>query len=211
MSSSRRWILLCTALLFLPLRLAAQRVVADTGDFRVGDQVLLSVEGEQQFSDTFTVVPGPALQLPVIGDISLAGVRHSDLEKYLTAAIGRYVRNPTVHARSLVRVGVIGQVQRPGFYAVPSDGLVSDLLMAAGGPTAQAELSKAKIVRVDSSAISPDSLNSGLAGGLTLAQLGLRSGDEIVVPAQPDVRNIAQIIGILITVPAAIIALVRIL
>ncbi len=209
--SYRRWIPFCALLLLLPLRLAAQRVVADTGDFRVGDRILLSVEGEQQFSDTFTVVPGPALQLPVIGDISLAGVRHNDLQQYLTSAIGRYVRDPTVHARALVRIGVIGQVVRPGFYAVPADGLVSDVLMAAGGPTPQAELSKAKIVRNDGDGISADSLANGLAGGLTLAQLGLRSGDEIVVPAQPDARNIVQTIGILVTIPAAIIALIRIL
>ena len=212
MSSLYRRFLVCIALALLPARLAAQQVTPGTGgDFRVGDRVLLTVEGEPPLTDTFTVVAGPALELPVIGRVSLVGISHADLQQYMTTTIGRYVRNPTVTVRSLVRIGVLGQVQRPGFYSVPAQGMVSDALMAAGGPTNTAKLDKATVLRDDSTAISSDSLSHGLAAGLTLAQLGLLSGDQIVVPAERDWQRTAQIIGILIAVPATIITLFRIL
>src|SRR2546426_6307818 len=47
--------------------------------FQVGDRILLKVEGDSQFSDTFTVGPGPGLTLPVIGEIPLVGVRRADV------------------------------------------------------------------------------------------------------------------------------------
>src|SRR2546426_852974 len=40
--------------------------------FQAGDRILLHVEVDSALSDTFTVVAGPALRLPNIGEISLA-------------------------------------------------------------------------------------------------------------------------------------------
>src|ERR1051325_8754871 len=58
--------------------------------FQVGDRVLLHVEGDSALSDTFTVVAGPAIRLPDIGEISLAGVRRTDLESHLQHEIDRH-------------------------------------------------------------------------------------------------------------------------
>ncbi len=204
--------LACALSLLVAAPLAAQQPAAPAGgDFHVGDRVLLTVDGEQQLSDTFTVVPGPALDLPTIGTISLAGVRHADLQSYLTQAIGRYVRDPSVHATAMIRLGVLGEVQHPGFYSLPAQSLMSDALMAAGGPTNKANLARAKIERDNRPAVAPDSLARALTGGLTLAELGLRSGDQIDVPAQADAERTAQIIGILVTIPVALVALIRVL
>ncbi|OYV71887.1 MAG: hypothetical protein B7Z72_05980, partial [Gemmatimonadetes bacterium 21-71-4] len=59
--------------------LAAQSSRPPSGDFRVGDRILMTVEGEPQLSDTFTVVPGPAIDLPVIGTVPLTGVKQTGL------------------------------------------------------------------------------------------------------------------------------------
>jgi hypothetical protein len=89
--------------------------------FQVGDRILLSVEGDSALTDTFTVVAGPVLRLPQIGDISLASVPRSGIEPYLTRELGRYINDPVVSARALIRISVMGEVARPGFYAVPID------------------------------------------------------------------------------------------
>src|SRR5438093_9895859 len=87
--------------------------------FQPGDRILLRVEGDSALSDTFTVVAGPALRLPDVGEICLAGVRRTDLEAHLTRELGRYIKEPVVQAHALIRVSVVGEVTRPGFYAVP--------------------------------------------------------------------------------------------
>src|SRR6266566_4950303 len=48
------------------------------GDFRVGDRILLSVQGEKELSDTFTVGLGGQLTLPLIGNVPLEGVLRSE-------------------------------------------------------------------------------------------------------------------------------------
>jgi polysaccharide export outer membrane protein len=188
---------------------AAQRAPADSGDFRVGDRILLNVEGEPQLTDTFTVVPGPAINLPVIGTVSLAGVRQAQLEPYLTRYIARYVQSPVVHASSMVRVGVLGEVARPGYYALPSGALVDDAIMAAGGVTQTARINGAYLARSDGPDMSNDSLHAAIAHSLTIAQLGVHSGDELVVPRQRDFERTARVLGILLTIPAAIFAFSR--
>src|SRR5438128_6083349 len=54
------------------------------GGFEVGDQILLEVEGDTQFTHAFSVGPGPALTLPVIGAIPLTGVRRADVDRKST-------------------------------------------------------------------------------------------------------------------------------
>src|SRR5437870_12507118 len=97
------------------IRQAAAQAPA-TG-FQVGDRILLHVERDSALSDTFTVVAGPALRLPNIGEVSLAGVRRGDIEAHLTRELGRYINDPVVQARALIRVSVVRAGTRAGYYA----------------------------------------------------------------------------------------------
>jgi polysaccharide biosynthesis/export protein len=189
--------------------LAAQSTPAPSSDFRTGDRIMMTVVGEPQLSDTFTVVAGPAIDVPVIGTVPLAGVKETGLEHYLTDYIGRYVRNPVVHATAMIRLGVLGEVAHPGFYALSSQALLEDALMTAGGVTQTARVDGLYLSRADAPDIANDSLHRAIAGGVTIAELGVRSGDELVVPRVPAFDRTARIIGLLVTVPAAVIALLR--
>src|SRR2546428_7864941 len=108
--------------------------------FQVGDRILLKVEGDSQFSDTFTFGPGPGLTLPVIGEIPLVGVRRADVEPYMSPELARYLKDPVVRAKALIRVSVVGEVQRPGFYSLPGDAVLADALIQAGGPPREARV-----------------------------------------------------------------------
>src|SRR5712675_1844786 len=106
-----RWSLILAAALLatgVPRAGAAQTQKRTTG-FQVGDRILLVVEGDSALSDTFTVVAGPAIELPVIGAVSLAGVTRAGVEAHLVRELGRYLKNPVVHARPLIRLSILGE------------------------------------------------------------------------------------------------------
>ena len=120
------------------------------GDFRIGDRVVLTIQGEwDNVPDTFPVEAGPEITLPVMGTVTLRGVLRSELEAHMTAELGRFIQNPVVQAQSLIRIQILGQVGQPGFYAVQSTDLIGDAIMTAGGPTSQANVEKMKIIRAN--------------------------------------------------------------
>lgn len=166
--------------------------------FQVGDRVLLQVEGDSILSDTFTVVAGPALRLPAIGEISLAGVPRGDLQAYLTQELGKYLKDPVVEARALIRVSVLGEVTRPGYYAVPVDLVLADALMLAGGATQDARVERLSVLRGDASLWSGSRLQREIARGATLEELGMRAGDRIQVPGRRDPESKWRILGIVV-------------
>ena len=198
------------------------------GDFRTGDRILLAVEDplpvdlpperpgpgpvaktqEQQLSDTFTVGAGGEIVLPSVGRVALHGILRSELETHLSRMIGRAIRNPVVHAQPLVTLGVTGEVTRAGYYALPPDALVSTLLNAAGGPTKDARVSKLEIARDGKAMWKGDELRRAMGAGRTLDQLGLQSGDVLVVPvnkhALEDLYRPLQFVALLGTISLAI-------
>ncbi len=200
------WSLTIAAALLTAGRAGAQ---APAGDFQPGDRILLRVEGDSALSDTFTVVAGPALRLPAIGEIPLGGVRRADLETHLTRELSRYLKDPVVHARALIRVSVLGEVVRPGFYAVPLDLVLADALMAAGGPTQDARVDRLRIVRGQSALWAGAPLQSQMARGATLEQLGIRAGDRIEVPGgRRDPESKWRIAGLIVTTLATVVTVV---
>src|SRR6058998_3715231 len=156
------WLLTVAAALLATGVAGVRQAMAQTRatGFQVGDRILLHVEGDSALSDTFTVVAGPALRLPIIGEIALAGVRRTDLEAHLTRELGRYIKDPVVQARALIRVSVVGEVTRPGYYAVPSDLVLADALMVAGGATKDARVDRLRILRGNASLWSGNALQT---------------------------------------------------
>src|SRR5256714_15675456 len=178
--------------------------------FQVGDQISLQVEGDTLFTKTLTVGPGPALTLPVIGAIPLAGVQRAEVETYLTQQLGRYMKNPTVHAKALVRLSILGEVEHPGFYAVPGDVVIGDALMVAGGPTREAKGGDWRIERNGDRGWVGDPLRPAIGPNMTVDQMNLHTGDQIFVPRdRHDPEGTWRIIGILVTIPAAIYGITR--
>ena len=105
-----------------------------TGDFRVGDQIALFIEGGGAVQwDTLTVEPGPLIDVPTLGPILLQGVLRSELEAHLNKELGRFIQLPRVQAHALIRVAFMGVVQ-PGFYMIPAELPLSDAVMLAVAP-----------------------------------------------------------------------------
>lgn len=152
------------------------------GDVQVGDQVALFVEGNEQLSDTFTVRANRILFIPSIGDVPVGGLLRSELEERVAEHLTRYIVNPVVRVQPLIRVAVGGEVGAPGFYTVPSESLVSDVLMSAGGPSATADMRRVYVERRGTKLLEGEALQQAISDGRTLDQMNFHPGDQIYVP-----------------------------
>src|SRR2546430_13859404 len=152
----------------------------------------------------------PCLILPVICPNPLACLLRAQVETYLTQQLKRYMKDPVVHAKVLVRLSVLGEVEHPGFYPVAADAPVSDALMAAGGPTKEAKFTGTRIDRIGRDGVGGSDLQEAIARGATVDGMGLRSGDQIIVPRRHDSESTFRILGILAGIPAAILIATRI-
>jgi polysaccharide export outer membrane protein len=163
---------------------AAVRERMREGDFRPGDHIVLTVPADSALTDTFVVRTGPGgpvLQLPSLPGTPLRGVLRSELQSHLVAHVGRFLKDTVLRVAVLVPIGVLGELARPGYYRVPIDLPFTDIIMAAGGPTPSADLTRIKVRRGSRELLSRDAVRSAMATGLTLDDAGLAPGDEILV------------------------------
>ncbi len=174
------------------------------GDLQVGDRIVLHVRGHEAYSDTFVVRAGRMLQIPELADIPLAGVLRSDLKEYLTIHLGRYLRDPVIDVTPLVRLGILGPVGSPGYYALSTDLLLSDVIMYAGGPGGDADMRRSSIRRGSQSILSGRGFARAINAGRTLDELNLRAGDEVVIGERRDwyrsLRVVGMVLGLAFTV-----------
>lgn len=176
------------------------------GDFQVGDQIALAVEGEAELSKAFTVTPQRTLTLPVVGEVPLTGVLRSELQPHLAAYLARFIREPVVQARSSIRILISGGVVKPGWLVVDTETLLSDALMAAGGPTQDARLTQLRVERGTDPVWEGTALQQAIAEGRTINQLGLRAGDHVVIPTQAASRGGNALRLAMTSIPAALLA-----
>jgi protein involved in polysaccharide export with SLBB domain len=149
------------------------------GDLSIGDQIMLEVTGVPSLNGTFTVTPGPSLDLPDIPTISLAGILRSELEEHVTENLSQYVRNPEVRATTLMRIAMFGAVGRPGFYHLSPNLTLSDAIMNAGGPIATADMGKVVIRRADEEIHGKKEVAQAITAGTTLDRMNLHGGDAV--------------------------------
>lgn len=173
---------------------AMLRARLQNGDFSAGDRVVFQLFGDSALYDTLTVRAGPSLRIPNIPDVPLKGVLRSELQDYLTKYLARYIRNPELRAESLIRLSILGEVGKPGFYDFNSDILLTDAIMAAGGPTGRAAL-ESTIRRGSNVVLAKERVRRAAQSGATLDRLGLRPGDELTVGEKRQRLSATAIMG----------------
>lgn len=176
------------------------------GDFQEGDRIAIIVKGGGGFQDTLLVRSGRRLQLPSVPDLALEGVLRSELVGRVSAHLKQYLRDPEVQATPLVRVGVLGRVANPGYYHTAADIPLSDVLMAAGGPTSEADVNKISVRRGATIILDEQKTRMALTEGRSLDQMHLRAGDEITVGQQRRINwgVIIPVVSGLLTVVLAV-------
>ena len=187
---------------------AAIRQRLTTGDFLVGDRIVLSYISDIPHTDTLVVRSGPTLPLPANASLSLAGVLRSELRAKVETEVLKYIKAVEIEVTPLTRVGVLGEVAHPGYFALRSDVPLADAIMVAGGPTATADVERSVIRRGSVELRSTEETRRAISVGLTLDQFGLRAGDEIVIARRRELLSgsIMPIVGALASIAAIFVA-----
>lgn len=93
------------------------------------------------------------ITLPLAGTVHVAGQSESQAQALVAEQLSKYVKNPqvsvTVESRAIRQLFVLGEVQKPGPYAIPSGTTVTVLqaVTDAGGFTKMAAPKRAHVLR----------------------------------------------------------------
>ena len=151
------------------------------GDLQVGDRVVVTIISDAVHRDTLVVRSERSLELPGMIVVPLAGVLRSELQERVSTEVLKYVKAQQIEVTPLMRVGVLGAVARPGYFAFASDIPITDAIMGAGGPTGTADVGRTTVRRRNQEFRSAGETSKAIASGLTLDQFGFSAGDELVV------------------------------
>ena len=124
--------------------------------------------------------------LPLIGDVRVIGHNSSTLAADLKDRFSPYIQDPIVVVKPLIRVTMLGAFRRPGTYLVPPDASLWQLVDLAGGPRDDSNLAKMSVER--GGKVVKKKLLGGFERGYTLREIGISSGDQVLVPVRKKFR-----------------------
>jgi protein involved in polysaccharide export with SLBB domain len=162
-----------------------------TSDFAPGDGVRVKVwrdisvadQGGVQnlgLNDDFVIDSRGYVMLPIIGELRAAGHTRRSLARAIEDSLS--IRAVRVMCLPLIRVTLLGAVNKPGSYLIESKESLWGLINEAGGPSNNADIRKIYVER--SSKVIVKNLLQGFEQAHALEQIGVRSGDQIYVPGR---------------------------
>ena len=180
---------LLAPLLALLLHIAPASAAGE--DYRLGPEDLLkiSVFDHPELSVDVRVSKSGNITFPLLGELQVAGASSREVEQNLSKALeaGSFVHLPQVSvliAEYLShKVAVMGQVVKPGQYALTTASRVLDVLAMAGGPVSAAASDDATLIRQDGSK-QPIDLHALFEGDAAQNPL-VATGDTLYVPRAP--------------------------
>lgn len=160
-----------------------------------GDLVRVDVFRIPDYSAEYEVLINGSLSLPMVGQVPVEGLTLEQASQVVSQAYSQRLRRPIINMFLVeprpLRVGIAGEVFRPGEYVLERNGtqfpsLVS-ALETAGGITQSADLRQVSIQRPSASGVSQPivaDLWQFLNTGDLAYNLALRDGDTIYVPTR---------------------------
>jgi polysaccharide export outer membrane protein len=134
----------------------AQRPAPERSDYTLGpeDAVAIRVVGYEEFSGAGVVRPDGRLSAPGLGEVAASGLTVAKLEADLRSRVAKWIRNPIVTVsvtqfRSQGVIFVLGEVTKSGPHPFRPGVTITEALALAGGPTPEADLQKATVIRPD--------------------------------------------------------------
>jgi polysaccharide export outer membrane protein len=122
--------------------------------YRLGpdDELAIRVLKQPDYSmEKVKVSPVGTIFHPLLGEINVAGLTVEQLKKQLTIDFSEYVLDPNVYIELLVaqsaKIGVIGEIARPGILVMTRPMTVTDAIVEAGGITDTGKKSAVTVLR----------------------------------------------------------------
>ncbi len=178
---------------------AAAPAVADDGAYRLGvdDVISIRVLYHADFSvESATVRPDGKINVPVAGDLQVAGRTVLEVAEAVTEALQAELREPQVSVRLVRRyaepVYVVGAVRSPGAVSVREPVTVAEAIALAGGLSPSAAPRYGVLIDRDGGQTRIDVL-AGLAGRAPGGAATIAPGETLVVSAQFLVSVVGQV------------------
>ena len=160
-----------------------------------GDRLRINVFRLPEYSGDYEVLVDGTVNLPMLRPIVLEGLTLDQAEAAVSRAYGERIRRPIIDLTLVeprpLRIGIAGEVARPGSYMLTREGTqfpsLVNALEAAGGIMQSADLRQVRIQRTNAGGgqqtIRVDLWQFLQTGDLRYNQ-PLRDGDTIVVPTR---------------------------
>ena len=145
-----------------------------------GDVIQVKVFAHDELSGDFPIDENDSLLLPIVGGFSVKDMSVSDIRGRIRREFGQLYTQSFVSVTPLFRVAVVGEVVHPGLYSVDPTLTIYQVVAQAGGLTRQAKESQMRLIRNGQQMRL--SLDAGSLARSTLREIGVRSGDQVVVP-----------------------------
>lgn len=180
------------------------------GVMRPGDELNLQVFRDKELTGKYLIDSRGYVQIPGLGVIRVAGLSPAEAtDRLREQLVRRGTANPELAVYPLIRISVLGEVVKPGLYSVDPGTSIIQLVTLVGGPTNNADLTHATVVR-QGTRVSID-LRSALTGSAS-GRVVLYSNDVLVVPRKSTLlsrENLAFIftgLGLVISIMNLVIA-----
>ena len=167
---------------------AQAQSVPDSSDYVIGADDVLEVAfwRQKDYSAEVTVRPDGRITLPLIGELTVAGLSPSALAAAIREKAADFLQDPVVTVVvkrvNSRKVFITGEVARPGAYALSTPTTVLQLIALAGGLTDFADRGRIVVIRGGSE---PETLTVNYTQLAKLQKLeqnvSLRPGDTVVV------------------------------
>jgi len=195
MTTGRRCIaaVLCVAFLTAVLDLPALAQTAFApASYRVGvgDRIFISVEQRPDLNRELVIEEGGAVTLPLIGEVTVAGLTIKEMEQKLLSALQDYypsVSRIEITIREAVSqvIYITGQVGAPGKYNFHKAPNLWEAIREAGGAAPTASLDAVRVVkdRTKGGRSAQYNVQRALETGSIEDLPELEAGDTVIVPA----------------------------
>ncbi|MDE3137219.1 MAG: polysaccharide biosynthesis/export family protein [Acidobacteriota bacterium] len=153
------------------------------------DVLAIDVWREPEISRVEPVRPDGRITLPLVGEVLASGETPSALEQEIGAKLSGYIHDPAVtvivQQANSHHFNIIGDVLRPGSYALDGPITVLDAIAVAGGFREFAKLTRIYVVRrlADGNSIRIRfNYKAAVGGSERELNLTLKPGDTVIVP-----------------------------
>jgi len=176
--------LLCCFMLVTLLTFASLRAA----DYQIGpgDLLRINVFDHQELAIEARVSQSGNITYPLIGVVQVGGKSTHQVESLIAQKLsaGSFIRNPQVSVDigdfQSQKVGVVGQVNKPGQYALTGDQTVLEVLTMAGGLVTEFAADDGTLIHKDGST-QPLDLRRLLDGDPAM-NVQMKNGDTLSVP-----------------------------
>ena len=169
---------------------------------RPGDILVITVWGQDDYSGNFKVDETGRIPYPVLGEIDTRDKTMTQIREEIMVGLQTLFNDPFVTVNPQFSIAVLGEVNNPGLFPVDPTLTVLDIVAMAGGPGPNGNINKIRLLRGGQSL--DLRFESNRVGALTLQEVGLRSGDQIMISrrffTRDDLRTLLMVVQLALSV-----------